>query len=549
MNLMEYKKIGFVFVLFVSLAYAGFFDPIFDPIEDFFKSLTNHVEAELDRTRVGRELNRIIEDIEGVARIVNEIQAIGSILSNVSPPIAIINLAVQYGHDPDDLFNRFKERVDSLETNYAGDGGGPDGSLSDTEIAAALQTVLEEPPLPDGVYMGDSCMIDFTECNFLEPPRASTYRDSYFGYSCYVDGVVDKKKVNGLNRATCRATWINTWGGNVIPVEFMYDNQFATYYWDQCAKVHFTRQQQIAFFENKTCDQPIARHDVGDVCAVDYTGCLANSTALDNSNRIGMVAYDLIPGTTRRSYLCELPYYGMVALDPSARKSCEKVYVGRREVDELLAAKPEVIAQTIAQEVIVPTTVQGTPPPPIDGLEMSGTRRFPVSRLGDLPGYITPPGQDRIVYGKYNARDITPSVYKQKQTAAKSSDKTNMIALKDIKAKIIGEKIPDSLMLLFGNERIMLEIRTNDGRAFYFCTVISNGVITSLDECKKNDPVFSPTLRVSASQTVLQQIKAGKDPDIFFDAVDQGTAEYEGVGFVDKIKYDVVAFIARLGII
>ncbi|MFH1520857.1 MAG: hypothetical protein ABID61_04380 [Candidatus Micrarchaeota archaeon] len=547
---MDYLKIGLIFILLtVSLAYAGFLDPILDPIENFFKNLTNQVEAELDRTRVGRELNRIIEDVENVAHIVNDIKPIAAVLSSVSPPLAIINLATQYGHEPNDLFNRFKERVDSLETNYAGDGGGPNGELSETEIAAALQTVLEEPQLPIGVYMGDYCIIDLTQCNFLDPSRASSYRDSYFSYSCYVNGVVDKKKVNGLNRATCRATWINTWQGNVVPVQFMHDNQFATYYWDQCAKVYLTTEQQNTFLQNKVCNQPIARHDVGDVCAVDYTGCSANSTALYDSYRVGTVAYDLIPGTVRRSYLCDLPYYGMVALDQHARKSCEIVYVGEREVDELLTAKPEIVAEPIIQEPIVPTTTEGTPPPPIEGLDMTGTRRFPISRLGDLPSYVIPT-QTNIVYGKYNALDITPSVYKQKQKAAKSSKQTDMIpTLEDIKSKIKGQKIPNSLMMLFGNENIAFEVRANDGRAFYFCTVISDGTITSFEECKKNDPDFTPTLKISTSQTVLQQMKAGKGIDIFFDAVDHGTADYEGVGLVNKIKYDVMSFVARLGII
>src|SRR3989344_7125636 len=126
---------------------------------DLWAQLTNQLEEELDRTRVGRELNRVIEDVENVAHIVEDIQGLVSLAGSVSPPLAVANLAIRYGHDPDKLFNRFQERVDSLENNY---GGG--SSLSQTEAAAALQSVLEEPPLPDGVYMGDGCIVDLRNC-------------------------------------------------------------------------------------------------------------------------------------------------------------------------------------------------------------------------------------------------------------------------------------------------------------------------------------------------------------------------------------------------
>ncbi|MFH1785887.1 MAG: hypothetical protein ABH842_05655 [Candidatus Micrarchaeota archaeon] len=546
---MDYMKIGLIFILVtVSLAYAGFLDPILDPIENFFRNLTNQVEAELDRTRVGRELNRIIEDIEGVARIVNEIQSIATVLSSVSPPIAIINLATQYGHDPSDLFDRFKERVHSLENNYPGSGGGSSGNLSNTEIAAALQSVLEEPALPTGVYMGDDCIIDLTQCDFNDPSRASQYRDSFFSYSCYVEGIVAKKSASGLNRATCRATWINTWSGNVAPVHFLYDNQFANYYWDQCARVYLTSEEQNNFMQNKNCEQPIARHDLGDICAVDYTTCPANSTALSNAHRVGTIAYDRIPGTTRRSYFCELPFYGWVALDSSLRQSCEVVYVGQREVDGLLAAQPEVLIPPITPPITPPPPVQTTPPSPTEGLNNTGTLRFPMTRLGDLPMYVPPPSSEKIVYGRYNALDITPTVYKQKKIAADVSGEKNLSLLDEVKAKLVGQTIPDSTMLLFGNEKTQLEVRMNDGNAYYFCMDISDGVIKSLDQCKKDDPNFSPTLLVSVSQTVLQQLKAGEDPEIFFEAVDQGRADYEGVGFFNKLKYDILTFMEKVGL-
>src|SRR3989338_5445422 len=97
---------------------------------DLWAQLTNQLEEELDRTRVGRELNRVIEDVENVAHIVEDIQDLATLAASATPTGAIINLAIQYDHDPDQLFERFQDRVHSLENNNLDDGNGANGQLS-----------------------------------------------------------------------------------------------------------------------------------------------------------------------------------------------------------------------------------------------------------------------------------------------------------------------------------------------------------------------------------------------------------------------------------
>ena len=100
----------FLSFFFLSFASAGFFDELFDP----FQSIVDEIEEELEHTRIGRELNRLVEDIEAVGRIVRDFEDLASLALSSTPPLAIASLAIEYGHDPDKLFGRFKERVDSL---------------------------------------------------------------------------------------------------------------------------------------------------------------------------------------------------------------------------------------------------------------------------------------------------------------------------------------------------------------------------------------------------------------------------------------------------
>src|SRR3990167_3760587 len=103
-----------ILLTFVLPVHASWLSSALDPLESLWQGLTNAVEEELERSRVGRELNRVIEDAEGVSHILEEVQNLALIATASTPPGAIVSFAVSYGHDPDKLFNRFQQRVQSL---------------------------------------------------------------------------------------------------------------------------------------------------------------------------------------------------------------------------------------------------------------------------------------------------------------------------------------------------------------------------------------------------------------------------------------------------
>ena len=169
----KYLPIILIFLLLTTPVQAGLFDPILDPIQNLFNRLKNDVEDELGRSRVGRELNRIVEDIDGVVEIVQEFDNLVTLAASTTTPIGFIALAQEYGHNPDKIFDRFKDRVDNLNNNQ---------QLSNTEAAAVLQSVLEEPILPDGVYLGDDCIIDYSNCPDESENPSPRYRAHYWDY-------------------------------------------------------------------------------------------------------------------------------------------------------------------------------------------------------------------------------------------------------------------------------------------------------------------------------------------------------------------------------
>ncbi len=518
-------------ILLVSVipAQAGLLDPILDPIQNLFNELTNQIEDELESSRVGRELNRIVEDIEGVTEIIQEFENLATLVTSASPPLALANLAVQYGHDPDSVLPRFQERVSSLESNY---GNGQ--QLSETEMAAALQSVLEEPPLPDGVYMGDNCIVDLSNCPQVNS-GGHVYRGSYYAHSCYLDGVVSKKKSGGLNKAACGVNLIDAWSRMPIDIRFFSDTQYATYDWERCASVIFTEEDQNQFLASRgqVCDQPIGNYELGSVCVVDYTSCSNNTGSGYNANRIGTISYN-----TRDWYVCEVANR-RYTLKIESRDACADVYVGDREVNEFLAANPEPVQQVQnTSREITENTAQI--------LEQLSTTRDPTIRgLGDMP--LNQEEQPRtFVYGKNGVVDITPPSIQEKKDAIEARlialgalKEVNVQALKEL---IEGKQVPDQFKKYVGSERAEVSIRRDYGKDLLFCVVVNNGVVESFDVCS-TDNSFKPTIKIQTSQSALENMKSADDVAA---ALEDGRISYKAVGLFKKAKFWIAVSFFKL---
>ncbi|MBI2148260.1 hypothetical protein HYU23_01130 [Candidatus Woesearchaeota archaeon] len=555
-----YIFVVLIMVLILAFPVQAF---IHHSVENLWQSLTNQVEEELDRTRVGRELNRVIEDVENVAHIVEEVQGLATLAASATPAGAIVTLAVQYEHDSDQLFDRFQDRIHSLENNNPGGGGGANGQLSETEIAGALQSVLEEPPLPDEVYLGDSCIIDFTNCpyEYSQPP----YRSYYWEFSCYVEGVVGKKKFNGLNKATCNVNWLNIWSGNNVEIKFPANAQYATYDWERCPRVLLTTQEQRQFLtsRNNVCNEPIAKHDIGEICAVDYTNCSYGTSARSNANRIGIINHFGV----RREYACEVAH-GNFALKNSLRDACAKVYVGEIEVNQFLQENPEV--QTLAQNAsinlvsgqrnitafsaaIVETLSRRTL---VDNYEViqntnaqanTVNQEQPIQNVENLGETITSQEQVREVYGRENVINLAPpSINERKEKTERKLEQLGILKNFDVgvlKKYVEGQTLPVQLQKLFGNERVVAIINRNYGKDAVFCIVLDNGVVKEFNMCDYKN--FKPSLIIKTSQSAIQKIAEEGDVSAAIMALQNGDIKYEAVGIKNKIKFSIATRFAK----
>ncbi len=512
------KFLAFIAVLIISINFVqagfNFRDDIVDPVRHAFSSAGDRIEEELERSAVGRELNRIIDDIEEVAEIVEEIGGIAALAASATTPAGIVNLAVQYGHDPDQIFGRFQERVNSLENRY-------NGELSETEIAAALQSVLEEPPLPNGTYMGDRCIIDLASC-------PSSVRGDYFMHSCYVEGIVDKKRVGGLNKAACTSYWIDTYEGDLIEVKFPVSAQDATYDWERCARALLPEQEQQEFIASgrSGCEQPIAKHDVGEACAVDYTSCSYGSGGEYNENRIGTIVYGLV-SRNQRDYSCSIDY-GDFTLRRELRDSCASVYVGNREVRDFISANPEPVRQARNN-----TQVQ-------QALNITSQREgFLIRDLGDVPLMQEQPV--RFAYGRAGILDIFPPTIQQKKNSTKESlEEFGVLHELDI-SKIKeseGQVLPGPIAKVFKNENIKIIIRQKYGEDLLVCASIKEGIVEKVDVCSEKEK-FDTTIIVQTSQSVVENFD---DANEISSALEDGRISYKGVGIGKKVKLGVSAF-------
>ena len=520
---------GVIFSLLVLPSAFGF---THHAIGDWWEDLTNQIDEELERSRIGRELNRIIEDVGKVAEIASDFSNLASIVTSGITPIGIVNLAVQYGHNPDQLFGRFQERVQSLQSRHG-------EQLSNTEMAAALQSVLEEPALPEGVYMGGSCIIDLTGC----PEEIQTpSRGNYYQFSCYLEGLVSKKKVNNVNRASCTANWLDAGRGSSVEIKFLADTQYATYAWERCARVILEHDEQRQFLTSRStnCNQPIARHDIGDVCVVDYASCSYGANAQRNVNRVGNIVegpITLSDGSRRRVYACAVSH-GPFALNPAWRDACATVHVGDIEVNEFLVAHPEP-SQQLALPVQQQQQVQQVPqlgrPQNQSPITSSGLTRDFV-RLGDIPNFLDQV-QVTAVYGQEGIVEIAPpSVQSRKaevQQKLQHLGAYKEFNIDEIKENVEGQVLPGPLQTFFGDERIKIIIHQNYDDDLDYCIAITKGVISEFSSCS---PGFTPTIKMETSQSVLESVESESD---LLDAFDTGKITYNAVGLGKKIKFGI----------
>jgi len=512
---------------------------IFDNVGDFLENTRDQVQNELDRSQVGRELNRIVEDLEAVNSIVEQFQDIVVLAYSTTTPIGIATLAVQYGHDPDQLFHRFQERADTLRSNNNAQ------QLSAVETAAALQSVLEEPDLPEGVYLGESCIIDFTGCPDESTSSRPTHRAQYWDYSCYVEGVIGKKKVNGLNRAVCQSDWVNTWSGSTAHVQFPVEHQFATYPWEQCTQVYLTPQEKDSFLDTKNvlCEQPtVAKYDLGDVCVVDYTFCGYGAGGEYNSNRIGTINYGQVIDTTnryRREYACGIAN-GNYAIKESLRDSCSVVIIGQREVDKYISEHPEPIQQVVPPQ-IPSEIVQEIPQTPsyeipyIVGLERGKRLGYSVFEVGDILQYE--PHVFVEAYGLDEVVDISPKsiVEKKKKTATLLQEYgvPKALNIEELKIRARGLELPTPFDTLFGNEKMMVTIHTNVGENIVSCVEIQKGVVQEFMACPDS---FSPSLYIYAQESAIIDLKNGADVTTL---INEGRISYKAKGPINKVKFSL----------
>ncbi|MBI2572519.1 hypothetical protein HYV86_01555 [Candidatus Woesearchaeota archaeon] len=533
-----------------SQVQAGLLDPIIDPIQAEWDRFTDRVENELESTPIGREVSRIVEDVESVARIVEEFEGLITMATSSIPAVALVNLAVQYGHDPESVLPRFNERVEEVKARHHS------VQLTEVEAAAILQSVLEEPPMPDGVYLGDNCIIDFSQCPDESTNPSPRSRAFYWDYSCYTQGVVDKLVVPtpqnaNQRRAVCTASWINMWNnGQLATSKFPASIQYATYDWQRCARVYLTQTEQDQFLAQRDsiCQQPIAKHDLGEICVVDYRSCSYGVYGAYNANRVGTITYgDVINQNFqfRREYACDTTY-GTFALKPQLRDSCARVYVGDREVAEFIDANPEPVQQ-VPQN---PPQKETPPPPPaqqgspttLQGVFTRTIRTVPLHELNLAAVQSLP---SREVYGRTGIMNLAPDVVKQKEAVKVKVEQ--LIAPKKLNLDIIvneirGQQLPSPIDSIFGNEKIHVTITQNDGNNVLLCITIQDGIVTEAGSCNDNDS-FTPTLKVQTSQAVLESLTGPADLTA---AMNDGRITYQAVGLGKKIKFGISSLLAKI---
>lgn len=522
---------------------------LFDSIGNFFEGIRDDARNELGRSRIGRELNRIVDDVIAVTEIVEELGNVAVMIGSATTPVGIANLAIQYGHDPDALFGRFQERVNTLRNQN------PGTQLSEMEAAAALQSVLEEPVLPDGVYLGDTCVVDLSRCEDRDANSNTMERSYFWHHSCYLEGTIGKKNVNGRNVASCQASWVSTYYGTTSNVDFI-DHTLGQYEWQQCSRVYLTPQEQNQFLasKNQQCTQPtIANHDLGDVCAVDYMSCSYGQYGVYNNNRVGTIMFDVLH--TRigsvRDYACETTYT-ISPLSKRERPVCETVYVGDREVNAFVAVNPEPVPMPIPPTVTPPppppATVITNPVPPavLRGFQgPTGDRLEYIARsLGDIQN-VDQQINDVYVFGRNGIKNIAPTNLTEKKK--QMGDKLAQLGLIDkfsidqIKKEVEGQTVPSPLNKIFKNEKVHVTIRRNSGVDVYYCVTVVDKVVTSFSDC--SDSYHDSTLLVVTSESVVEEVQQGGD---FNEMLDQERIVYQAVGFTNKAKFGVASLLVKV---
>ncbi|MBE0516739.1 MAG: hypothetical protein IBX41_05040 [Methanophagales archaeon] len=106
------------------------------------------------------------------------------------------------------------------------------------------------------------------------------------------------------------------------------------------------------------------------------------------------------------------------------------------------------------------------------------------------------------------------------------------------------DRIPFLLKGPIADERIHAEISLNDG------TVLILGITTD-NEAKimsfERGEISDPTIKAYTTENTVRSIMDSEDPvSAFQAALDTGAITYEGVGFVNKLKYGAIGFFWKI---
>jgi len=106
-----------------------------------------------------------------------------------------------------------------------------------------------------------------------------------------------------------------------------------------------------------------------------------------------------------------------------------------------------------------------------------------------------------------------------------------------------GKVIPSPLNKIFGDEKINVNFKMNDG------TVLIVGLITENDKFKGlvAGGVDEPSLNVYTTEKVVKDIESSSDPASTLKlAYSQGTISYEAVGFKNKVKFAFISVFMKV---
>ena len=103
---------------------------------------------------------------------------------------------------------------------------------------------------------------------------------------------------------------------------------------------------------------------------------------------------------------------------------------------------------------------------------------------------------------------------------------------------LVGQSLPGPLGILFANERINLYVTLTNGNATTFGLAFEDKKLILLQRGALSDP----SLNVYSDEATLYGITRAEHPfDAFTMALDQETLDYEGVGFLNRIRFGILS--------